>query len=340
MKAEGRDVPATKFFQVVFIINLIMDKGKVFITDYGFASLAPETRLLNTHGFEVKAAKCVTEEDVLAGGADAGALLVQWAPITAKVIAGLKKCRVIVRYGIGVDNVDLEAARQHAIPVCNVPDYCINEVADHTFSLALALARQLTETHTRIKEGVWKIVPPRPMPAFGDMLFATIGYGRIARAVLERTKPFGFTAAAYDPNVNNAEMIAAGVCPLSLDELLTTADIISLHLPLNEATHHLINEATISSMKKGAILVNTSRGGLVDTMALAAALEQQQIVAGLDVFETEPLPQTHPLRSCRQALLTSHTAWYSERSVPELQFRAAEEALRALRGEPLKNRIA
>ena len=317
-----------------------MDNGTVFITDHGFASLAPETGLLNAHGFEVKAAKCTTEEDILSGGANADALLVQWAPVTAKVIAGLKKCRVIVRYGIGVDNVDLEAARQHAIPVCNVPDYCINEVADHTFSLALALARQLTETHTRTKEGIWKIVPPLPMPAFGDMLFATIGYGRIARAVLQRTKPFGFTAAAYDPNVAEAEMTAAGVRPLSLDELLATADIISLHLPLNETTRHLINETTIGRMKKGAILVNTSRGGLVDTIALAAALEQQQIMAGLDVFETEPLPETHPLRNCRQLLLTSHTAWYSERSVPELQYMAAEEVLRALLGKTLKNRVA
>ncbi len=317
-----------------------MNKGKVFITDYGFANLNPETGLLNAHGFEVKAAKCVTEEDVLAGGSDADAILVQWAPVTAKVIAGLKKCRVIVRYGIGVDNVDLAAARQHAIPVCNVPDYCINEVADHTVSLALALARQLTETHSRMKDGVWKIVPPRPMPAFGDMLFATVGYGRIARAVLERAKPFGFTAAAHDPNVANAEMTAAGVRALPLDELLATADIISLHLPLNEATRHLINEATISSMKKGAILVNTSRGGLIDTMALAAALEQQQIAAGLDVFETEPLPATHPLRNCKLALLTSHTAWYSERSVPELQYMAAAEVLRALQGEALKNRVA
>ncbi len=317
-----------------------MNKGKVFITDHGFTSLAPETGLLNANGFEVEAAKCTTEEEILSRGAYADALLVQWAPVTAKVIAGLKKCRVIVRYGIGVDNVDLEAAKQHAIPVCNVPDYCINEVADHTFSLALALARQLTETNSRVKAGVWKIVPPRPMPAFADMLFATIGYGRIARAVLERTKPFGFTAAAYDPYITAKEMAAAGIRALPLNELLATADIISLHLPLNEATRHLINEATISSMKKGAILVNTSRGGLVDTMALAAALEQQQIMAGLDVFETEPLPETHPLRNCRHALLTSHTAWYSERSVPQLQYMAAEEALRALQGKTLKNRVA
>lgn len=317
-----------------------MHKGKIFITDYGFADLKPETDLLKSHGFEVQSAQCTTEEEVIAGAADADALLVQWAPITDKVIEQLTNCRVIVRYGIGVDNIDLGAARQHSIPVCNVPDYCIDEVADHTFALALTLARQLTETCTRLRSGVWKIVPPRPMPALRDMLFASIGYGRIARAVLERTKPFGFTAGAYDPYIAKEQILLAGVRPLQLDELLSTADIISLHLPYNNATHHLINANTIAMMKKGTILINTSRGGLIDTVALAEALERGKVVAGLDVFETEPLPQTHPLRNCKQALLTSHTAWYSERSVPELQHRAAAEALRALQGKTLRNRIA
>ena len=317
-----------------------MRKGKVFITDYGFADLQQETNILNAGGYDVCFAKCTTEEEIIAQATDADALLVQWAPVTAKVIAQLKKCRAIVRYGIGVDNIDLDAARQRSIPVCNVPDYCTREVADHTIALALTLARQLTETNMRMLEGIWKIIPPRPMPAFRDMLFATIGYGRIAREVLQRTKPFGFSAGAYDPNISGDQMIAAGVRPLQLDELLTAADIISLHLPLTEFTRHLINAKTLDMMKKGAILVNTSRGGLIDTNALAEALKKNKIAAGLDVFETEPLPETHPLWKCKHALLTSHTAWYSERSVPELQQKAAAEVLRALQGEELKNRVA
>lgn len=314
--------------------------AKVFVTDYGFTNLNPEINLLKTNGFELSSGQCTTEDEVIAGAAGAQALLVQWAPVTDRVMATLKDCKVIVRYGIGVDNIDLEAAKKYSIPVCNVPDYCINEVADHTISLALALARQLATTQNRLKSGIWKIVPPRPMPAFRDMLFATIGYGRIARAVLERTRPFGFIAGAYDPFVTEERMQQDRVKYLQLNELLETADIVSLHLPYSPSTHHIINSHTIGQMKNGAILINTSRGALVDTLALADATKQGKIVAGLDVFETEPLPVTHPLMNCDEVILTSHTAWYSERSVPELQHRAAEEVLRALQGQPLKNRIA
>lgn len=316
-----------------------MSKGKVFITDYGFADLQQESDLLTALGYEVHSAKSTTEEEIIMNAGDADALLVQWAPVTAKVIANLRKCRVIVRYGIGVDNIDLEAARQKSIPVCNVPDYCIHEVADHTISLALALARQLTETNSRMKQGIWKIIPPHPMPAFRDMVFATIGYGRIAREVLKRSYSFGFMVGAYDPNITDQQMLDEGVQPFTFEELITKSDIISLHLPLNEETRHIINITTINKMKKGAILINTSRGGLIDTTALTAALEQRKILAGLDVFETEPLPESHPLWQSEHALLTSHIAWYSERSVPQLQHMAAEEVLRGLRGETLKNRV-
>lgn len=316
-----------------------MSKGKVFVTDYGFADLHQESDILKAQGYELYASKSSTEEEIIELAADVDALLVQWAPVTVKVISKLKKCRVIVRYGIGVDNIDLEAARQRSIPVCNVPDYCISEVADHTVSLALSLARQLTETNNRLKEGIWKITPPYRMPAFRDMLFATVGYGRIARDVLKRAKAFGFNTGASDPNVTTEEMLAEGVQPLQFDELIETADIISLHLPLNEKTRHLINADRIKRMKKGTILINTSRGELIDTTALAEALEHRKIVAGLDVFETEPLPDTHPLRNSKHVLLTSHTAWYSERSVPELQKRAAVEVLRGLEGKGLQNRV-
>ncbi|CAL1518460.1 C-terminal binding protein [Chitinophaga sp. MM2321] len=317
-----------------------MSKGKVFVTDYGFPGLQQECELLNALGYEVYSTVSSTEEEIIANAGDADALLVQWAPVTAKVIAHLHKCKVIVRYGIGVDNIDLEAAKKKAIPVCNVPDYCIHEVADHTISLALALARQLTETNYRMKKGIWKIIPPHPMPAFRDMLFATVGYGRIASEVLKRSASFGFAVGAYDPNITNEQMEASGVQPLTFEELISTADIISLHLPLNEKTHHLINAETIQKMKKGTILLNTSRGGLIDTAALATALEERRIVAGLDVFESEPLPETHPLWKSEHALLTSHTAWYSSRSVPALQYLAAEEVCRGLQGEALKNRVA
>lgn len=312
---------------------------KVLITDYGFTSIQQETSLIEQAGFSLATAQCKTPDEVLVHGKDAVALLVQWAPVTASVIEGLEKCRVIVRYGIGVDNVDLEAARKKGIIVCNTPDYCIAEVADHSIALAFALARQLTTTHNRTIKGEWKIIPPQPALAFYDMNFATIGFGRIAREVLKRTIPFGFNKLAYDPFVQPDRMEEEGVTFRNLDDIIETADIISLHLPLTNSTHHLINETVLSRMKPGAILINTSRGGLIDTNALAAELQKGRLFAGLDVFEEEPLLADHPLRQCDRVLLTSHTAWYSERSVPTLQRLAAEELVRALTTGQVQNRV-
>ena len=312
---------------------------KVLITDYGFANVDQEKSIIAQAGFSVHTAQCKTAEEVLQHGADAVALLVQWAPVTAQVIEGLQKCRLIVRYGIGVDNIDLAAAKTKGIVVCNVPDYCINEVADHTVSLALALARQLTTTHNRTLSGEWKIIPPKPMLPFYEMNFATIGFGRIAREVLKRTDTFGFKKMAYDPFVDAAQMEREGVVFTSLDAIIKDADIISLHLPLNADTHHIINMSVMNKMKNGAIIVNTSRGGLIDTIALSEKLNEGTITAGIDVFEKEPLPTDHPLMKSKNIILTSHTAWYSERSVPTLQRMAAEELVYSLTTGKTKNRV-
>lgn len=310
---------------------------KIVITDSGFANILPETATITGAGIELASAQCKTAEDVIRAAADADGILVQWAPITAAVIQSLSRCKVIVRYGIGVDNVDLAAARQKGIPVCNVPDYCIDEVADHTLALALALARQLVPIDARTRAGVWKIHPDKPMPSFREMTFATAGYGRIARAVLDRARGFGFRLAAYDPYAAPA---GDGVTALSLDELFRQADILSLHAPLSPEAKHLVNAERLAGMKPTAILVNTARGALVDTVALARALAAGTIAAaGLDVFEIEPLAEDHPLRKCSNVLLTSHLAWFSESSVPKLQRLAAQEAVRALRGEPLRNQV-
>jgi len=313
--------------------------NKVLITDYGFQNIDQESKILQSAGYSVETAQCRTAEEVIEKARDAEGLLVQWAPVTAKVIKQLNNCRAIVRYGIGVDNVDLKAAKEKGIKVFNVPDYCIAEVADHTVSLALALARQLTLTNNRIHENVWKITPPNEMPAFRDMIFASIGYGRIADNVLKRAVVFGFSPAAYDPYVDPGKLQADGVRQLSFNEIINQADIISLHLPLTTDTHHLMNKDVLEKMKKNAILVNTSRGGLIDTVALAKVLATGKLYAGIDVFEEEPLPLEHPLRRCNNAILTSHTAWYSERSVPTLQRMAAEQLAGALKGNVIKNRL-
>ncbi|MFT3748840.1 MAG: C-terminal binding protein [Agriterribacter sp.] len=312
---------------------------KVLITDYGFKDIEQEEKLITGAGFILQTAQCKTPEDVLAYGKDAAALLVQWAPVTAAVINGLMNCRLIVRYGIGVDNIDLQAAKDKDIVVCNVPDYCIAEVADHTVALALALARQLAQTHNRTISGEWKIIPPQPALPFYKMNFATIGFGRIAREVLKRVTPFGFKKMAYDPFVSPELITSEGVQPQDFETIVSQADIISLHLPLTAQTHYLINAKALAQMKNGIVLVNTSRGGLIDTAALAEKLNEGTIAAGLDVFEKEPLPADHPLLKCKNVILTSHTAWYSEQSVPTLQYMAAEELIRGLTDGIFKNRI-
>jgi D-3-phosphoglycerate dehydrogenase / 2-oxoglutarate reductase len=314
---------------------------KVVITDYGFPSVEIERQIVEVAGGELAAFHCKDENDVIAAARDADAVIVQWAPITREVIQNLRNCKVIVRYGIGIDNIDLDAARSRGIAVCNVPNYCIDEVADHTLALALSLARQLPAIDRQVRQGVWKIVPPRPMPASRQMNFVTIGCGRIARAVLMRAKECKFSLATYDPYLPTGDELSDGIRRLDMDEALETADILSLHVPLSADTHHLINTTTLSKMKPTSILVNTARGGLVDTVALAAALENGQIAAaGIDVFEHEPLGDDHPLKKCANALLSSHVSWYSELSVPELQRLAAEEAARGIRGGPLENRVA
>lgn len=314
--------------------------AKYVITDHGFPSIQIERRIIQNARGELSTPQCKTEADVIAFAADADALLVQWAPITARVIEKLMACRVIVRYGIGVDNIDLDAARNRGIVVCNVPGYCIEEVADHTFALAMCLARQIPAIDGLVRQGVWEITPPKAMLASRQMNFVTIGYGRIARAVLERARACRFKLSTCDPYLPAGSALPSDIRNLSREEALETADVLSLHLPLSQSTYHFIDSDVLSKMKTTSILVNTSRGALVDAAALASALNDGRIAAaGLDVFEHEPLEHDHPLRNCTNALLTSHVAWYSEMSVPELQRMTAEEAVRVLSGELPLSRV-
>jgi len=312
----------------------------VLITDHRFANVEQERQIVESAGGKLEVAQCKTADEVIAKAGDADALLVQWAPITAQVISKLKNCKIIVRYGVGVDNIDLVACRERGIAVCNVPDYCVDEVADHSMAMALALVRQLPFIERRLRSGTWKITPVSPMPSCNEMTFATCGYGRIARAVLYRARSFKFQVAAYDPYILPDEFERDGIRRLTLDEMFADADVLSLHSPLTEETRHLVNATRLTQMKPTAILVNTARGELVDTVALAEALRKRTIAyAGIDVYEIEPVPADHPLFGCDNALLTSHNAWYSERSLPQLQRLAAGEVVRGLRGEPLKNQV-
>jgi D-3-phosphoglycerate dehydrogenase len=311
------------------------------ITDYQFPSIEAERSVIEGAGGKLVAFNCKSEEEVIAASKGADALLVQFAPITQAVIQSLSNCKVIVRYGIGIDNIDVDAARLRGIVVSNVPDYCVDEVADHTFALTMSLARQLPAIDQRVRNGTWAIVPPRPMRASRHSNFVTIGYGKIAQAVLKRAAGFKFNLAIYDPYLPADAELPDGIRKLGLEEALRVADILSLHAPLTKDTKHLIDSVSLSKMKPNALLVNTSRGGLVDTVALAASLRAGQIAgAGIDVFESEPLEENHPLRTCPNTVLTSHVAWYSEASGQVLQRMAAEQAVRSYFGQPLHNRSA
>ena len=302
------------------------------ITDFQFPNIETEKCIIEGAGGQLTAHQCKTEQDVIERAADADVLLVQWAPITRSVVERLPNCRVIVRYGIGLDNIDLEASRRCGITVRNIPDYCIDEVADHTLALALSLARQVGAIDRQVRQGKWSIVPLRPMLAARQSTFVTIGFGRIARAVLERARAFKFQLATCDPYLGADVELPPGVAQVEFDDALAMADILALNVPLTGQTRHMMNATAFAQMKPSALLINTARGALVDTVALAAALENHVIAgAALDVFETEPLPADHPLRRCPNALLTSHVSWYSELSGPNLQRLAAEEAVRSLR---------
>lgn len=307
-------------------------RKKVVITDWGFPSLEPEKNAFRDMDIDLVDFQCRTEEEVARAVADADVVLVQWAPVRGVAIDAMTRCRGIVRYGIGLDNIDLAKARERGIPVRNVPDYCLDEVADHTMGLLLSLQRQVCEVDKLVRQGIWKITPPRAFPPLRQSTLGLVGFGRIARLVATRAQAFGMKVVATDPLIQNGIFETAGVARLDREELLGAADIVSLHCPLTDETRHAINARTLGMMKNHALLINTSRGGLIDTVALIGALKENRIGgAGMDVFEQEPLPLDNALYGFPNVILTSHNGWYSSASVGELQRRAAQAVIDLLK---------
>lgn len=298
---------------------------------------AEATALLEAEGAQVRFLPMVEAEELAEACRDADAVITFMTPVTAPAIMVMKRCRIIARLGVGYDSVDFETARQASIPVTNVPDYCTEDVADHALALALMLSRGLPFLDRAVREDVWLPQLPYPIPTSEEQTFGVIGFGRIGKMALARARGFGFRLAACDPYVADAEFAAAGVTRLSLEDVLAESDILSLHVPLTTETYHLLNAERLARMKPTAIFVNTARGAAVDNNALAEALLQKRLgAAGLDVFEEEPLPDTHPLRSLPNVVLSPHFAWHSTRAERRLHLLGAEEVVRALRGEPLR----
>ncbi|MFN8007747.1 MAG: C-terminal binding protein [Terriglobia bacterium] len=309
--------------------------SKVVVTDHTFPSLDVQRGIVQSSGFQFSEAvpPCKTEADLIGRCGDAVALLVQWAPITRKVMEALPKVKCVVRYGVGVDNIDLAAARSLGVTVVNVPDYCLDEVSNHALAMICSLCRRIPQDHSQIQSGGWGIGHLRPIPAFTEITLGLVGFGAIARKVAEKAKVFGFQIIASDPYAPIAEFSRRGVERVDQTALLSRSEVISLHCPLLSETRQMINQETIALMKPGVIFVNTARGALVKEQDLIEGLQTRKIgAAGLDVFEKEPLPADSPLRSLSNVILTSHAASVSEKAVHSLQVKAAESACEFLKG--------
>ena len=310
---------------------------KIVITDHSFDDLGVEEQAAAAAGASLVAAQSKDPARLAAAVADADAVITQFAPVNADVIAAMRRARAIVRYGIGVDNVDLAAARDRGIPVANVPDYCIDEVADHTLAFILALTRQVAAQSRLVHDGGWKLAaPPAAYRTLAGMTCGVVGFGRIGRGVVRRLVAFGGRVLVSDPVAKPEAVAAAGAQAAPLDRLLAESDLVTLHCPSLPETRGLIGAATLATAKPGLLVVNLSRGDLVDPAALVAALDSGQVAgAALDVFSPEPIPAGHPILGRPNVILAPHVASVSAAAVHRLRATAAELAVTALRGGPL-----
>jgi len=312
------------------------------VTDDRFSGCYEEERQIFP-GAQLVISDCYSEDELISTCAGADGILLNQAPMTARVIKTLDNCKVISRYGIGYDNVDLTAAEEKGIWVTNVPGYCNEEVAEHALGLLLSCVRAIPEKDRAIREGRWNI--NRPIRRMSGRVLGIVGFGETGRAFWEKIQGFAFSKILVaDPGgeikleelrtkFKNDEWLFEKTKIVPFEQLLMVSDFISLHVPLNETTRHFINSKTIAEMKEGAVIINTSRGAVVEEAAFAEALKTGRIAyAGLDVFEKEPLPKNHPFLSLPNVILTDHSAYYSAESVSELKTRTARNAREVLEG--------
>jgi D-3-phosphoglycerate dehydrogenase len=307
-------------------------KFKILITDPYHQNFHIEKEILAEINAEVVISHCKTEEDVIKICSNMDGLLVSYVPIGKKVIENLHKCKVIVKYAVGANNIDLGAATQKGIYVANVPNYCIEEVSTHTVALLLNLVRNILVYDKSIKKGAWNPLIGDPIFRIKNKVLGIIGFGHVGKRVAEKIRPFGLTILIYDPLVNNELISKYGAKKVELKTLLHQSDYISLHCPLNKSTKHLIDFKEIEMMKKGVFLVNTSRGEIINQKALYDALQNGKIArAALDVLEKDP-PSLTDIINTDNIIYTPHVAWNSVEAEIELRKLAAQEVKRVLEG--------
>jgi D-3-phosphoglycerate dehydrogenase / 2-oxoglutarate reductase len=313
---------------------------KVVIADHDYGNLDIERPILEAAGARVVALQAKSEEDLFEEARDCDAIINQYARVGAATIERMKRCKVIARYGIGVDIVDVEAATRKGILVTNVRDYCTDEVADHAIGLWLALARKLVQYNAATHNGIWQWQTGRPIYRLRGRTMGIVSFGKIGQAIAHRVKAFGVDLIAYDPYLPDDVFLTKGVNRVRKDEILERSDYLMMQVPMTPETWHFLGEAELSRMKLGSIIVNTGRGPTIDNRALYRALVRGQIAGvGLDDPEEEPAkrkrwdPSANPLFTLDNVIVTSHVAYYSEESIRLARETAASEVARILNGE-------
>jgi len=311
-----------------------MPRPVIAVTDSPFPSLDPARAALKRVDPELRMAKSASADDILSVARDADAILVTYAKLPGELLRQLTRCKAIGRFGLGVDNIDLPAAAELGITVTYVPDYCMQEVADHAMALLLALVRKVVFSNKLVQSGRWEVAPVVPIHRLSGRVLGLVGFGNIPRALAPKAKAFGLRVVTHDPYVSAEVLAQAGVEGMGFDELLGMSDFVSIHAPLMPATRGLFNADVFRKMKKGAQLINTARGPLVDEDALIAALDSGHLGgAALDVVAIEPLAKDSKLLGRDNVILTPHTAFYSVEALDELQTKCAGDVARVLSGE-------
>ncbi len=306
----------------------------IAITENIFPTLDPAKQALAKLDPTFRMAKSTSAEDILAVARDADAILVTYAKLPGDLIRQLTRCKAIGRFGLGVDNIDLPACKEKGIKVNYVPDYCIREVSDHAVAMLLALIRKIPYSDKLVQAGRWEMPAVVPIRRIEGTVLGLLGFGNIPRLVAPKAKAFGMKVIAYDPYAKPDLFKQAGVEQVDLDTLLSTSDYISVHAPHTPQTRGMVNAEAFRKMKKGAYIVNTARGPLIDEAALIAALDSGHLGgAALDVVAVEPLAKESPLLGRDNVILTPHTAFYSIEALDELQSKCAADLARVLSGD-------
>jgi D-3-phosphoglycerate dehydrogenase / 2-oxoglutarate reductase len=310
---------------------------RVVITDCPWEDDSVERKILEDAGVHLTRTQCTTPQEVIDAGKDADALLVGWAPITSEVIGTLSRCRLLMRYGTGYDNIDVEAATRAGIAVAVNADYCVEEVATHALALLLACHRQLGALQESIRRGAWNPLETLlPYPPLSEQTVGILGFGRIGRLAARMIQPLVKQVLVHDPMFSETRGADLPVEFVSFERLLAESDYLSIHVPLGPQTQHLFNAQTIARLKKGSYLINCARGPIIDEQALVDSLRNNHLAgAGLDVFSQEPLPMDHPLRSFSRVVITPHAAWYSTRADRLLRASPARNILHFFGGQPI-----